>query len=477
MTSFVFVRLASILPYIKRCLLSSERRDSLKSIQTRLLNSTVVSINVCPSSTNVLSAYSSYVRPKGIFNKVLPNYFQTQQRNLLRHVRRPVPFNMAHHLYGQLIENHERIKPKNTEDGVSLLRRLATAGSPEEQIKTLSTSDIIMCLYAWREQTDLTSKTTSIVQSLYDDKKTRVTGRADANLLLQVELSKRVKEEDLETLFHCAHAAFSSRGRRLYFLTSFFDHILEEFDELSLTKSQFAKILFYIYYHGDAPERLLFNLQNYLSENMNSFDFNEVHVACLGFFRANKRINDYAILNALADRLLQNLNIVSGDALVSIMKTFRHSGFTKVSFFTELAERLTSMNLPNITSLNQVMHLAVAFGSLRLYHEAFLASLVSRSKQILCTTRSSVVRTKDLGRLVWALGTFCYKDEDFLLNTVVPVFTESLSRNVTVQYPESLVDVAVGMAYLGLYSDDIINAIFSSSTAAKLRGKDEVTDT
>lgn len=454
--------------------MDSERRDALKLIQVRVLNSTAVSFKACPPSTDGLSAHRSCLRQKGIINKVLPSYFQTQRRNLLRHVRRPVPFNLALHLYGQLIETPEKIKPRNTDGGVSLLRRLAATGNPEELIKTLSTSDIITCLYAWGGQRNFTSRTTSIVQSLYDDKKARGVAQDDLNMLLQVELSKRLKDEDLETLFHCAHAAFRSGGKKLYFLPSFFIHILEEFDEMSLTTSQFAKILFYIYYHGDAPERLLFNLQNYLSENMESFDFNELHIACLGFFRANKRINDYAVLNVLADRLLQNLNAVSGDALVSIMKTFRHSGFTKVSFFSELAERLTTMNMQNITSLNQVMHLAMAFGSLRLYNKAFLASLVSRTKQILNTTPRSVVRTKDLGRLVWALGTFCYKDEDFLRNTVVPLFQESLSGKATLQYPESLVDVAMGLAYLGLYSDDIINAIFSPNTAAKLRGKSEV---
>ena len=176
------------------------------------------------------------------------------------------------------------------------------------------------------------------------------------------------------------------------------------------------------------------------------------------------------LLNQIGTRLLQHLresraSDIRVHDIVNILKTLRHSGYAKASFYSELEHLLIAGNFINNCNMTQAMQILRTFETFKICPSKLLESLTKRVKLLLKKDETSF-RIKDIGSYVNMLGIYQYKDaeENDVFSVCADVVLQQLQTGIrmeplryTAMYLSSC---ATGLLYAGKFNEDIVDALF-----------------
>lgn len=381
--------------------------------------------------------------------------------------RKPVSFNIADYVYtmhgitDHLVVNNEKIN--NSE--------ILTSTSTNQK----KTSNRRHFLTRSPDYTDVHHKL--LLEILADEASTPIT-RFSHKQILQLENAfvYKMKELTIQEIFLVARYFFLIKHRAPKYLTTLFEYVDNNFDAIVSIESNYLKrTMFYIYFHGSCPECLLHKIEQHLLANVDDLSLTDIGLACLGYFRANRRIQSFELLDQIAEKTIKKDQIFEPNHLINMLKSFRHAGYSKISYFEKLANFLVSKkNLSDMT-LNQVMHIIMTFASTRIHHPDLIRECIRRSVELIQSSSSlSSVRTKELGRIVWALGTLGVDPEELSkVKILIDAHTEIEKTGEGTwsgrEYPESISDTVMGSVFLGIFPHELISLILEEKTVNVLQ--------
>eukprot|EP00106_Octopus_bimaculoides_P021814 XP_014789256.1 PREDICTED: FAST kinase domain-containing protein 5-like [Octopus bimaculoides] len=358
------------------------------------------------------------------------NYTKTS-RKVSR--RRPVSFSVGHGIYNSLSLS-EHIRPVENKEFDGKLKSSSN----------LSAKDLLQKLHSSKKL------------PLYELKE------------IEQAIVGNFSELELNEKFLAAHLFFSCYFRCPKYLSTLFEYIDNEFDHVINEPSILKLTLFYIYFHGSGPETLLQKIEDHLSGIVMDLSPDEIGLVCLGYFRANRRIFSFDLLDEFAERTLAQLGSFKPNHLINVLKAFRHAGYCKVSFFERLADQLILNDLLNGFSLNQIMHVVMAFASTRIYHPALIHHCLVRALAIVNDRPS--IRSKEIGRIIWAVGTLGITESDMtIVETLIDIHSQIEDQGNN-EYPESVCDTVMGSIFLGIFPQNLINYLMKDENVELLQG-------
>ncbi|GAB1604918.1 FAST kinase domain-containing protein 5, mitochondrial-like [Argonauta hians] len=294
--------------------------------------------------------------------------------------------------------------------------------------------------------------------------------RLSLHQLRQTEstLVANFSELNLNEKFLAAHLFFSSYFRCPKYLSTLFEYVDNAFDDIINEPGVLKLTLFYIYFHGSGPETLLQKIEDHLPGILSDLSANEIGLICLGYFRANRRIFSYDLLDAFAERTLSHLKNCDPHQLINVLKAFRHAGYCKESFFERFALQLISDDILDKFNLNQVMHILMAFASSRIKNPDLIHVCLVRALGIV--KYQSIIRSKEIGRIVWAVGTLGVSESDIsIVETLINIHSE-IEDQQNNEYPESVCDTVMGSIFLGIFPQNLINYLMKKENVQLLQG-------
>ena len=283
-------------------------------------------------------------------------------------------------------------------------------------------------------------------------------------------LIKRLYHMSLESALQACHGFYKQEHSFYQFVSQMLSVVDEQFENFSPSVVDMTQLLLYIFIHGSAPSMLLHRVEEYMLENLDSFDINDLGVICVGFFRGNSRLSSQDLLDAIADKLLTDLDHLEPFLLLDFMKMFRHASYIKVSFYEKLADYLVASNwVSRYKSINPVMHIAFTYASIPICHPRLFESLLTRIETLVRQQPS--IRTKDISKFIWACGALQFKPDncEARYSQLIQVF-EANSRD-THDFPESVAELLMGLAYLAIFPAQLLNRCLSPDIVAKLVGE------
>lgn len=313
------------------------------------------------------------------------------------------------------------------------------------------------------------------VISLFQELRTKNNDDHRNAFLLEEYLTSNVKSLDIKTCLLFSEVMILSGFRGYKFLGAFFEHLSYHVDLFGLESQHIPRLMFLIFFHGSAPVLLLSKLEEVIYDNFNSLTLKDLSVICLGYFRGHRRIHSYKLLDRIADKTIEDISQIDEQQLTNILKSFRHSGYLKASFYSLLADSLSSKQEPErVLRLNTVMHLLMVFASLKIYHKPLLEYLAGRTNKILeqSWTRGWTLRSKELAKITWAIGTFCHWPDQWrrFSRNILTSFRKNVNTTDGSQYPESIADMVQGLIYMDVFPEDLMQQILKSEVADGLRG-------
>ncbi|KAK7499751.1 hypothetical protein BaRGS_00009092 [Batillaria attramentaria] len=279
-------------------------------------------------------------------------------------------------------------------------------------------------------------------------------------------LIKRLYATPLVMSLQACHSFYQQEQNMSQYLSALFSVIDEMFDDLSPSPAEITQLFLYIFIHGNAPQMLFYKVEEYLLTNLDRFHISDLGVICGGFFRANTRVSSQDLLDAVARKLLKEIEQLEPFLLPSFLKVFRHSSYIRVSFYNQLADHLVrSKLLSGFRSVNPLMHIAFTYASLSLQHELLFDQLLTLVGGLVGSEQR--VRTKDISKFVWACGTLQFKPANYRerFQPLVRAFESSRGGRI---YPESLGELLVGLVYLGIFPEDLLSKCLSYDVASQL---------
>ena len=176
------------------------------------------------------------------------------------------------------------------------------------------------------------------------------------------------------------------------------------------------------------------------------------------------------LMDAIADRLLRDMNSLEPFMLVNFLKMFRQASYIKISFYQKLADYLVGSNfVSSLRAVNPIMHIAFTYASVSVRHTQLFETLLSWMEKLL--TQQRKVRTKEISKFVWACGTLQFRPENYeeRYGQLVKHF-ENVSEN-SGDYPESCAELLMGLAFLEIFPENLLHKCLSFDMASKLMGE------
>ena len=283
-------------------------------------------------------------------------------------------------------------------------------------------------------------------------------------------LIRRLYRMPLGLALQACHGFYIQEYNFSQFLSQMFSVLDETFDDSSLSASEVTRLLLYVFIHGNAPGMLFHRVEEYLLKNLDEFHINDLAVICIGFFKGNSRISSQDLLDAIADKLLRELDCLEPLLLLDFFKMFRHASYIKISFYEQLADYLVRNNfVSQYKTINPVMHIAFTYASIPIRHTQLFECLFSCVEKLITPQRSG--RTKDISKFVWACGTLQFRPKNYerRYGRLIECFETKSGDNRV--YPESCAELLMGLAYLGIFPKGLLHRCLSPDTATKLLGE------
>ncbi|KAH9524677.1 hypothetical protein Btru_027517 [Bulinus truncatus] len=280
----------------------------------------------------------------------------------------------------------------------------------------------------------------------------------DSTQNLIVALWRRLDSMTVEEMLTTADIFYMNNVPSRYYYSALLTFVNEMFDLLDMTPVQLARLTFHIRVHGDAPQTLFHAVEEFMLKKFSEFDLNLITIICHLFFVGQNRIQSVQLLDKIARKILGNIDSVNQWYLPLLMKMFRYSNYINIGFYKKLGDTMLQLNfLKNFNSISQIMHFAFTYASVRISHQDLFTEILQYLKKF-----EESARIKDVSKIVWACGTLVTDKPEQIqcLQNIVQRVSVNLSLNEVWKYPDNLVDLLTGLAFLNIYPTDLYNYLF-----------------
>lgn len=273
----------------------------------------------------------------------------------------------------------------------------------------------------------------------------------------------------LEEILSVADVFFLQNVHAPSYASAMITYIDEQFESLMITPLQLTRLVFHISNHGSAPPSLLHSIEKKMSDNLADFDINLVAVVCVLLFTCQSRIRSPILVDKIAKKLLENFkSLQESRDLHMMMKMFRYSNYINVNFYKKLGNILVaSKYLNKCYSQTYIMHIAFAYACVSVTHPQLFHHI------LVACQKAHEYRGKDIAKIIWASGTLVTNQKENIscIHNIVLQLQKNISVKKVEEYPESLIELLMGLAMLNIYPHDLLNIAFDPVILKILYGK------
>lgn len=184
-------------------------------------------------------------------------------------------------------------------------------------------------------------------------------------------------------------------------------------------------------------------------------DINEISIICLSFFKTEKKIYTFELLEKLYDKTIKEIDNIEDISLVSILKTLRYSsGPPQANKMKQLCEAL----VPKVENYNLLgcLHISLLGTNLQYFNQDLIEKIVKRFNQDI-----KEIRLKDIERISFVLGLFDFKTESGIERELLGKIIVELKLRIDeiLNHPRCFPSTAHYLSLCGIHDEEIIKSI------------------
>ena len=287
--------------------------------------------------------------------------------------------------------------------------------------------------------------------------------------LIEMLLVQHLYNLPVQLILQACHGLYMQNHNLRTFISHAFSVIDETFDDLCLSSSEVTCLFLYVFVQRTAPGSFFTKVQSFMERNLQNFHIDDLSIISLGFFRANARISSYKLLDAMAQKLLNEVETVNSYLLMNLMKVFRHANFRKSSFYSQLGDRMVSIEFAQKSdSVVPLMHIAFTFASIPVQHNDLFESILKQFENLHFDVG---LRTKEISKFVWACGVLQFYPSSHIsrYSQLLDIFLKSDVHHK--DFAGTCVEMMEGLAYLQIFPYDFLSKCLSADLVCQLLGK------
>ncbi|XP_067296463.1 FAST kinase domain-containing protein 5, mitochondrial [Pseudorasbora parva] len=270
--------------------------------------------------------------------------------------------------------------------------------------------------------------------------------------LYETELCRRASEMEFHQLLLAADL-WRCLGRIVpRYLERLFDNVSRNFNQLGLP--ELVQLLYIIGEGRRCPNTLVQPIESLLMRHLNQLKPEELGAICLALFKSQVALSERAT-RRLVDRTLAVVNDMSDFGIANVMKLMRFSYLDHLPWLeamgSEVPRRAPGMEVQGL------MHVILACSALHYRDDRILLAVAEKLPNVVSRCRS-----KDAAKMLWAFGTLGVLPNQ--CPKLYPCLTAVLrERQLEFQrFPEHLLTGLLGLAFAGLFPQDLLSLALSS---------------
>ncbi len=273
----------------------------------------------------------------------------------------------------------------------------------------------------------------------------------------ETEFCRRASEMELHQLLLAADL-WRCLGRVVSkYLERLFDNVSRNINQMGVP--ELVQLLYIIGEGRRCPETLVQPLEALLMRHLSQLKPEELGAVCLGLFKSQRSLSERAT-RRLMDRAVVEVEDMSDFGIVNVMKLMRFSYLDHLPWLeamgSEVPRRAPHMEVQGL------MHIVLACSALHYRDDRVLLAVAERLPNVVSRCRS-----KDSAKLLWAFGTLGVLPKQ--CPNLYPCLTAILrERQAEFQrYPEHLLTALLGLAFAGLFPEDLLSLALSEEFVNK----------
>ncbi len=275
--------------------------------------------------------------------------------------------------------------------------------------------------------------------------------------LYETEFCRRASEMELHQLLLAADLWRCLSRAVPKYLERLFDNVSRNFNQMGVP--ELVQLLYIIGEGRRCPDTLVQPLESLLMRHLSQLKPEELGAVCLGLFKSQRSLSERAT-RRLMDRALVVVEDMSDFGIVNVMKLMRFSYLDHLQWLeamgSEVPRRAPQMEVQGL------MHIVLAFSALHYRDDRVLLAVAERLPNVVSRCRS-----KDAAKMLWAFGTLGVLPKQ--CPNLYPCLTAILrERQAEFQrYPEHLLTALLGLAFAGLFPEDLLSLALSTEFVNK----------
>ena len=207
---------------------------------------------------------------------------------------------------------------------------------------------------------------------------------------LEVEFARSVSKYSLKDLVYLMDGFLQREHEPKELLAVTCKHLVFNFSNEEKSPSSILHLLYIIGCSRNVPRELLGEIENYLKAHIDQFKLSDFAVIGFAYMVTNEPITSYTILHAMAEEALVHVREKTKYSshsdvyhdysnLVQLYKSFAHSKFYSLKFYTEMGDLLIDL-LNRIDNIRgpQFMTIIQAYAAAGVKHDDLFAKLLEK---------------------------------------------------------------------------------------------------
>ncbi|XP_043095452.1 FAST kinase domain-containing protein 5, mitochondrial [Puntigrus tetrazona] len=273
----------------------------------------------------------------------------------------------------------------------------------------------------------------------------------------QTEFCRRASEMELHQLLLAADL-WRCLGRSVpKYLERLFENVTKNFNQMGLP--ELVQLLYIIGEGRRCPDTLVQPLESLLMRHLSQLMPEELGAVCLGLFKSQCSLSERAT-RRLMDRAVVVVEDMSDFVIANVMKLMRFSYLDHLPWLeamgSEVPRRAPKMEVQGL------MHIVLACSSLHYRDDRILLAVAEQLPNVV-----SQCRSKDAAKLLWSFGNLGVLPKH--CPNLYPCLTAILRERQAEfeRYPEHLLTALLGLAFAGLFPEDLLSLALSAEFVNK----------
>lgn len=275
--------------------------------------------------------------------------------------------------------------------------------------------------------------------------------------LYETEFCRRASDMELHQLLLAADL-WRCLGRAVpRYLERLYENVSRNFNQLGLP--ELVQLLYIIGEGRRCPDTLVQPIESLLLRHLEQLKPEELGAICLGLFKSQIALSE-RVTCRLVDRALAVVEDMSDFGIANVMKLLRFSYLDHLPWLeamgSEVPRRAPRMEIQGL------MHVVLACSALHYRDERILLAVAKQLPNVVSRCRS-----KDAAKILWAYGTLGVRPKQ--CPKLYPCLIEILrERQLEFQrFPEHLLTGLLGLAFAGLFPQDLLSLALSDEFVNK----------